>query len=304
MPPSVTIAICTRNRAALLEKAMRSVLAQADEKVELLVVDNGSTDDTPALAKKFAAADPRVKFFTEPETGLSRARNTALKNAKGEWVIFFDDDAEAEPGWLSAYEKFFADSSRKQVAVVGGTVIPEYEIPPPKWMDSECGLELGSEPFCFKRGESPWECNCGYRRDAAMQVGGFDARLGHCGDAAGAREGADLNIRLQDAGYEIWWLPGASIRHRVHAGRLNLRRVLHSAFNEGRAIAIQRVKFRTAVNRRFYIAVRVLIAPVHCTMNLSVALATFLFQNSRTAVKALTRAVSIMGLTCELLRQF
>jgi glycosyltransferase involved in cell wall biosynthesis len=303
--PLITVAICTRNRAALLEKAMRSVLAQANDRVELLVIDNGSTDETAGVVERSAAADPRVKFFVEPETGLSRARNTALKNAKGEWVIFFDDDAEAEPGWLAAYEKFFADPSRKQAAVVGGAVVPEYEIPPPKWMETEGGLELGPKPFCFKRGESPWECNCGYRRDAALQVGGFDARLGHCGDAAGSREGADLNIRLQDAGYEIWWLPGASIRHLVHAGRLNLRWVLHAAFNKGRAVAIQRLKYRVGSGaRRSYIAGRLLIAPFHCGINLLVALVGFPFQNGRVTVTALTRAASIAGLADGLLRQF
>src|SRR5271170_6316251 len=105
--PLITVVICTRNRAAFLEKAIRSVLAQANDRVEILIVDNGSTDDTPAFAGKFAAADSRVKFFVEPATGLSRARNTALKNAKGDWIIFFDDDAVAEPGWLAAYENFF-----------------------------------------------------------------------------------------------------------------------------------------------------------------------------------------------------
>jgi glycosyltransferase involved in cell wall biosynthesis len=304
MQPFVTIAICTRNRAALLEKAMRSVLAQANGHVELLVIDNGSTDETAGFVGRFAAAEPRVKFFHEPQTGLSIARNTALRRASGDWVLFLDDDAEVEPGWLAAYEIFFADSSRKQVGAVGGAVIPEYEISPPKWIAGDGKLELGPKPFCFQSGGHPWECNCAYRRDVALQLGGFDARLGHRGDAAGAREGADLNIRLQGAGHEIWWLPGAAIRHRVHAERLNWRWVLHSAFNEGQSIAIQRVKAHAPGSRRFYIARRVLIAPFHCLVHLGVALVSFPFQNGRVAATALTRTVTIAGSTRELLRQF
>lgn len=301
---TITIAICTRNRAALLKKAVQSVLTQADDNVEILIVDNGSTDDTAKIAAEFADNDARVKFFHEPQTGLSIARNTALQRASGDWIIFLDDDAEVEPGWLAAYENFFSNLPAAKIAVAGGAVMPEYEIPPPKWMNAGGKLELGPKPFCFKRGENPWECNCGYRRDVALRAGGFDARLGHCGDASGAREGADLNIRLQDAGYEIWWLPGAPIRHRVHAGRMNLRWVLHSAFNEGRAIAIHRVKLRGSGSRRFYIAGRVLVAPFHCAIQLLVALVTFPFQNGRRAMKAMTRAVSIMSFTRELLKQF
>jgi glycosyltransferase involved in cell wall biosynthesis len=296
-----TVVICTRNRAKFLEKAVRSVLAQADERVELLIVDNGSTDDTPALAKKFAAADPRVKFLVETETGLSRARNTALKNAKGEWVIFFDDDAVAEPGWLAAYENFFLQPPNKKAVVVGGAVTPEFEIPLPRWISGVAQLDLGSKPFCFPRGNCPWECNFACRREQAVEFGGFDARLGHRGDTAGYREGVDLNLRLQEAGYESWWLPGAGIRHFIHARRMNLRWLLAATFNEGRTVAIQRLKYRAGGNRALYAAGRLLAAPFHCALNLFVALVSWPFQHGRTAVKALSRAASVAGLSWELL---
>jgi glucosyl-dolichyl phosphate glucuronosyltransferase len=304
MQPLITVVICTRNRDKLLEKAVRRVLPQANGNVEILIVDNGSTDNTTETVLKISAADPRVSLCREPQPGLSIARNRALQYAKSDWVIFMDDDAEAGVGWLAAYEEFFRHPPSPKIAAVGGAVIPQYEIPPPKWMkDSEGKLDAGPEPFRFARGDSPWECNCAYRRDAALQIGGFDTRLGHCGDAAGAREGVDLNIRLQDAGYEIWWLPGAVIRHLIHAERLNLRWVLRAAFNQGRCIALQRLNFHPPDAHRLYIARRVLIAPFHCGINLLAALANFPFQNGRAAVKALTRVASIAGLTCEFLRQ-
>jgi GT2 family glycosyltransferase len=301
--PLITVAICTRNRVALLEKAVRSVLAQADDRVEILIVDNGSTDGTAELAGKFATTDPRVRIAREPQTGLSVARNLALREAQADWVVFLDDDATVEAGWLAAYQNFFLRPPSGPIAVVGGAVIPHYEKAPPKWVEIGGQLELGPNPFCFPPDGHPWECNCGYRRDVTLQAGGFDTRLGYRGDAAGYREGADLNRRLQVAGYEIWWLPGAPIRHLVHARRLNLRWFLQAAFNGGRSIAIERVKSRAPGVRRFYIAGRVLIAPFHCGINLVVALATVSFQHGRLAAKALFRAVSIAGFARELLKQ-
>ena len=305
MQTLITVAICTRNRVALFEKTVCSVLSQAEEKpIEILIVDNGSTDHTARVAAEFAAADPRVKFFHEPQPGLSIARNLALRHAAGEWVILLDDDATVEAGWLAAYEFFFRQLPNPHVAVIGGPVIPQYEIPPPKWMDAAGTWgPKNQKPFCFAHGHSPSECNSAYRRVVTLQAGGFDARLGHRGDTAGYREGADLNLRLQDAGHEIWWLPDAPVRHLIHAGRLNLKWFLHSKFNEGRTIAIQRLKSRTGSARGFYIAGRALVAPFHCGMNLLLALVSFPFQNGRVAAKALLRAASIAGFASELMRR-
>ncbi len=303
MRPLITIAICTRNRAAFLEKAVRSVLAQANDDVEILIVDNGSTDDTATFAVKLSDSDARIKYIAEPTTGVSAARNAALHRAKNEWIIFLDDDAEVEPGWLANYESFLSRPPSPRVAVVGGSIIPRFEIPPPKWVDDDDGkLDLGPEPFCFQDGGSPWEGNCAYRREASLQAGGFDAHLGHRGDAIGGGEGGDLNLRLRDAGYEIWWLPGVAVQHHAHAHRLNLKWHFYAAFGEGRSVAIQRLKSCTGRTRTFYIVARLLIAPFHCAVNLLVALATLPFQDGRMAVKAMTRAASIAGMAFELSR--
>ncbi len=145
--PFITVAICTRNRAALLQKAVRSVLPQLTGRAEILIVDNDSTDDTAKIAAEFTAADARVRFFRESQPGISIARNTALRRAAGVWVIFLDDDAEVEPGWLAAYEAFFARLPAAKIAAAGGAVISRYEIPPPKWMNDTGKMDLSPESF-------------------------------------------------------------------------------------------------------------------------------------------------------------
>lgn len=120
----ITVAICTRNRARFLQRADENVLPQMTDKAELLIVDNASTDDTAAVAARLAAAHPRLTVCCENEIGVSAARNTALMKARGQYVLFFDDDELADAGWLQAYANFFRDLPSSRVGCVGGWVRP------------------------------------------------------------------------------------------------------------------------------------------------------------------------------------
>jgi glycosyltransferase involved in cell wall biosynthesis len=262
--PLITVAICTRNRAGLLQRAIASVLPQLTGEAEVLIVDNVSTDSTPEVAASFTAANPRVKVWREAEMGLSAARNAALKLAHGRYVLFLDDDATAEPGWLAAYLRFLSAPPSEKIAVVGGTVFPNFEITPPKWVNTDITFDLGNSPKILPHRDSPWGCNIAYRRELALELGQFDTRLGRKGEQMMSREESDLNLRLQDVGYEIWWLPGAAIRHLVPASRLKVRAMMRAWFSEGRSIAIQRLKSRRGIRDRcLYRAGRIVVAPFH-----------------------------------------
>jgi glycosyltransferase involved in cell wall biosynthesis len=303
--PLITVAICTRNRAALLEKAVRSVLAQMTGRAEILIVDNGSTDDTAQLATKFSFADPRVIIFHEPQTGLSHARNLVLRAARGEWIVFLDDDAEVETGWLAAYENFFSNPPHAGVTCAGGPISPNFETSPPAWFVSNSdGFNRVDKTRRCEPGEHPWGCNYAVRREAALAVGGFNPALGHRGLSLGAHEETELTGRLQQAGGEVWLVVDARIRHFVSAERLRLKWQLRSSFGVGRSRAINLLMRRkTRGERTLFILGRILIAPFHCAMHLLVALVTVPFQNGRVAAMALRRAGSMAGFTFELLPQ-
>jgi glucosyl-dolichyl phosphate glucuronosyltransferase len=280
----ITVAICTRNRASFLEKAARTVLPQLNEAAELLIVDNASTDATLEAGTRLAAADSRVKFWREEELGLSTARNAALKRAHGRFVLFLDDDATAEPGWLAAYQKFLSAPPSEKIAVVGGAVFPDYEIPPPEWAGASTGFHRGDLPKRLPYRDSPWGCNVAYRREAALAVGMFDSRLGRKGEQMMTREESDLNLRLQDAGYEIWWLPGAGILHFMPASRLKFRATMSSWFAEGCSSAIQRAKsHRAGWDRTMYRLARILVAPFHAAAHLVAALFLLPFNRCKSA---------------------
>ncbi|HVU09511.1 MAG TPA: glycosyltransferase [Verrucomicrobiae bacterium] len=300
--PLITVAICTRNRATLLAKTMRSVLSQLTDDVEVLIVDNDSTDNTPELIRQFAASCPQLKTCKETRIGGTVARNTAISKANGRFVLFMDDDSVPDAGWLEAYRRFFMSASSR-IAVVAGAHFPEYEFPPPRWMKPKKNrLDFGPSPFCLAYGSSPAECNCAYLRSAVVEAGLFDERLGHTENRQGFGEGADLNLRLQNAGYEIWWLPGAVVRDFFPASRMNLKYILRSAFNYGRSGAIRHLKSRPDLFSNFvFRCTRLLIFPFQCGINLLGAMFLWPFKHGQLAVRFLERAVQVTGIAYEVL---
>src|SRR5437899_184406 len=98
MKPLLTIAICTFNRADLLPRSLDSVRNQmrTSADLEIMIVDNGSTDHTRDMVAEVQAEDSRVRYVVEPNAGISHARNRALREARGEYLAFLDDDAWAE----------------------------------------------------------------------------------------------------------------------------------------------------------------------------------------------------------------
>jgi glucosyl-dolichyl phosphate glucuronosyltransferase len=272
--PLITVAICTRNRAKLLERTIRSVLPQLTDETELLIVDNNSTDGTRETIQRLTANELRVAVCKEEKIGGTVARNTAIKKARGQYVLFLDDDAAAEPGWLNAYRQFLVAPPSDRIAAVGGAHYPEYEISPPQWIGAERNkIDLWPLPARFPYGGSAGECNCVFLRSAVVQAGLFDERLGHTGRRSGTGEGPDLHLRLQNAGWEIWWLPGATVRDFFPASRLNFRSALNAAFNDGRSTAIRRVKCcRNWMSRMAYGIGRIAITPVHAFANILMGL--------------------------------
>lgn len=104
----VSVVIPTYNRAPLLARALNSVLDQKGGLLEILVVDDGSTDETEA--KIAAAAEPRLKYFLQPNQGPAAARNAGIRRARGEFIAFLDSDDEWLPGKLEAQLRYFQDN--------------------------------------------------------------------------------------------------------------------------------------------------------------------------------------------------
>lgn len=111
--PKVSIILPTYNRSWIIARAVKSVLDQTFEDFELVIIDDGSTDDTDEVLKKFS--DSRIKLIkTEVNGGVCRARNLGLKNAKGELVAYLDSDNL----WYKNYLEVMVDAFKKNIVLV------------------------------------------------------------------------------------------------------------------------------------------------------------------------------------------
>lgn len=145
---SITVAICTFNRAESLRRTLDSLAAlQVPEPLawEVVVVNNNCTDHTNAVIDSFVDRLPIRREF-EPQPGASHARNRAVEVAIGDYFVWTDDDVVVEPGWLAAYIEAFR--RRPEAAVFGGPIRPRYEEPIVKWVAASDML-LGA-PYCIR----------------------------------------------------------------------------------------------------------------------------------------------------------
>jgi glycosyltransferase involved in cell wall biosynthesis len=203
----ISVVIPAYNRAALLREAVASVLAQSLAEVELIIVDDGSTDDTPAVAAAFTG-DVRVQFVRQANQGRSHARNHGARLAHGEWLGFLDSDDRYCPRALADHLAVI----QRQPGL--GLTLGGYE-----HIDAS-GDRIG-ERRPWEEGPltaEGWLFNC-YGLPGAMLVqrawferaGGFDP-------ASEFAEDWDLFLRLAQAGCPMAWVETNVCQYRQHAG--------------------------------------------------------------------------------------
>ncbi|MGQ0431890.1 MAG: glycosyltransferase family 2 protein [Microthrixaceae bacterium] len=235
----LSVVICTLDRAPLLAGCLDAVVADRplDGTVEVIVVDNGSTDHTAAVV----AARPSVVYVREGERGLSRARNAGLSVAQGALVAFLDDDARPEPGWCAAL--LAARGRWPDVAAIGGPVGLQWDGPRPKWLKPELTrwlswVDHGPSPRMLRADEQIVGANLAVARADVLRVGGFSPELGRVGSSLASAEEVDLVRRLRLSGGEVGWEPNARVRHLVPRERMRRRWLLRRAWAQGRSDAV------------------------------------------------------------------
>lgn len=241
---TASVIVCTRNRAKLLEGCLTRVLSDRPSvPIEVIVIDNGSTDDTRSVVEscRERATAARLEYQVEERLGHSHARNRGIAAAGGDYLIFTDDDVLVEPGWVDALCAGFSDPD---VVAVGGRVLPKWPSPPPSWMSPRNASVLaltdyGDGPRDLVDSEFPIGPSMAIR---AAAVGAssepFDARLGHRGDGYFGYDEYELFNRLRSRG-RLVYRPGAVVLHRILPERMTwegMRRAsLHNGFGSMRA---------------------------------------------------------------------
>ena len=206
----VTVVVPTRNRSALLPMTLRSVLAQRDVDLEVIVVDGASTDDTPTVLAALADTRLRVVWQDAPD-GVSSARNRGAAEARGEWLAFVDDDDLWAPDKLARQLHAAATAGRDWAYTGAVTITADGQIvegrPP---LPPERVVAALARYNAIPAGGS----NVVVRRTAWQQAGQFDARLR-------SSEDWEMWIRLAKHGSPAC-VPHPLVAYRVHASNAGL----------------------------------------------------------------------------------
>lgn len=225
--PIASVIVCTHNRAQTLAQACAALLAidYPSDRWELLIVDNRSTDETPRVARELARSRPDlVRVIEERRIGLSQARNTGVRHARGEIIAFADDDAFPGTGWLQA----LVEGLRQDNALVaGGPIEPAFQGELPPWFHERylpylAAWDKGPEIQPLTYNDYPRGNNIAFRREVFERYGYFSVHLGRKGRSLLSCEEIELCLRVERGGGRILYVPGARIRHLTATERITL----------------------------------------------------------------------------------
>jgi glucosyl-dolichyl phosphate glucuronosyltransferase len=224
-----TVLLPTRNRADHIAASLSSVLASARAApfaVEVLVVDNGSSDDTAAVLAGFGAEWPELRIVEDPVPGKSGVLNRALEQVRGRVVVFTDDDVHVAESWVTDMAAPILDGAAD--AVCGRVVLaPHLDRP---WLTPKLRIQLAE--MADVSGDVPGMvgANMATSTEAARSIG-FDEELG-----PGARGFADdvlFNLRLKTEGYRLIGCAGPPVEHHLSPDRLNHQAMQSLAVRNG-----------------------------------------------------------------------
>jgi glucosyl-dolichyl phosphate glucuronosyltransferase len=236
---SISVILCTYNRAKQLEKAIASLVDQSlpQSEYEVIVVDNNSTDNTKAVCSSFEGLIKNYLLVREQKQGLAAARNCGVRAARGEIVAFTDDDAQVESEWLEKFLRHFAELPPR-VGIIGGEIEPIWEDKRPAWLSERwlhplsAGLNWGSMPRFLASEEWVCEVNSAYRRVCITENGGFPENLGRIGNNLLSGENI-VNEIIRSKGWSMYYDPFIRVKHSIPKERLTKEWFVRRMFWQG-----------------------------------------------------------------------
>jgi len=229
--PRCSVVVCSFNGSRTIGECLTAASALDCPDYEVIVVDDGSTDDTAEIARGHG-----VRVICTPNRGLSSARNTGAKEATGEIVAYCDDDAAPDPHWLTYLATTYL--STEHVAVGGPNIAV-----PDDGIVADCVANAPGNAIHVLISDTVAEhipgCNCSFRREALLEVGGFDPQFRVAGDDV------DLCWRLLDRGWTIGFNPAAMVWHHR---RGSIGAFWHQQRSYGRAEALLERKWPEKYN--------------------------------------------------------
>jgi O-antigen biosynthesis protein len=234
--PKVSVVVCSYNGAKTLHECLASLQVLDYPDYEVILIDDGSTDDTSAIAAQF----PGVRYIHQTNQGLSAARNVGAQLATGEIIAYTDSDCAADPHWLLYLAQAMEDQG---VQAVGG---PNISPPSDGWIAKCVAASPGGPSHVMlddRCAEHVPGCNMAFRRDTLLTLGGFDVQFRQAGDDV------DICWRFLDAGMSIGYAPSALLWHHR---RNTVRAYWKQQAGYGRSEAMLQLKHPQRFNRLGY----------------------------------------------------
>lgn len=259
----ISVIIPTVNRSSLLARALATIEGQTFPRsaFEVIVVDNGSTDDTQGVVQAFQSRLSNLHYIFDSAPGLHVGRHRGMQAALGNILVFADDDIEALPTWLSSIADSFEDPD---VVLVGGKNLPNFETQPPAWIERlwepQDGMRLIGALSIIDLGEEKKEispyfvfgCNFAVRKGVLLDAGGFhpdgmpDKLIRFRGDGE-----SWVSAFILANKFKAVYHPGASVLHLVSTARMTEQYFSRRLFNQ--AMSDSFTAYRQSARIRFFI---------------------------------------------------
>ncbi len=236
----------------VLRSLEKQTLSQGD--FEVLIVNNNSLDNTEEIVQNYLKKTSlRIQYMIEYNQGVSYARNRGVGEAKGDIIVFLDDDETVEPDFLFNIKTFFMRFP--EVGITAGPVIPVFETSKPKWLSKFIERAITGE---YNQGDVikklssrnfPGTGHACFRKKLFDKYGNFNIYLGRKGNSLMGAEDKDFVLRLMEGNEICYYLPGAKIYHHISDTKLT------EAFFDSLSYAIgksERVRTLNGGKRRYY----------------------------------------------------
>ncbi len=257
-PLSLTIVICTYDRDRLLRKCLSALDRQSTPRdyFEILVIDNKGT----AACRK-ACIEFDVRYVHEAKTGLSHARNTGYENTKTQWVLYLDDDGIPNEDLI---EQFGVATSNPDIKIIGGRYSHYFEQDAPKWIHNYYqGFYEATDSdrlAKLKPGEHLSGGIMAISKSLLVETDGFNPDLGMSGKRFGYGEENEVQDKIRNLGYHIFYHPGMKMSHLVQPHKHSMRSRIQMAYAHGRdaTVSVQKnksIEFAKDVIRIVFITV-------------------------------------------------
>lgn len=252
----LSVIIPTLNRASLLRHTLASIKKQTLPKTEfeIIVVDNGSTDNTMQICQEYEKENGNLVYIYDNHVGLHNGRNRGFKESRADILVYADDDIEAGTEWLETIDRGFKDDS---VFLIGGNNYPIYETNKPPWFNrlwvydhvSRCQVNqifsvviIGNYPRIIDP-YMVFGCNYAVRKSVVKAAGGFhpdgvpDNYLRYRGDGE-----TYISEFIKKKKMKTMFYPGASIGHRITQSKMTKDYVKKVAFRSGISDAFSKLR--------------------------------------------------------------